>query len=524
MQHSENGRSSARSGAQSNGAHPPAATNKTIVMGAGPGGLCSAYVLSKAGVPTLVLERAPFVGGLSRTIRQQTEYGEFKFDIGGHRWFTKNEELNDLFREVIADELLWVNRISRIYFDGKYVDYPLKVSNALKAIGPVTATRAVADYGLNRLKQRSGTAPIVSMEDAYIDQYGPTLYRLFFQRYSEKVWGLPCDQMSGDWVSQRTKGMSLMTAVKDAVIPSKGKVVSLIDEFMYPRGGFGRLPERMTEAIIGWGNEVELESKVIAVHHEGGRVQAVTVQAGGEVKELDGQQFTTVGGEPKRIEADHFISSIPLTHLARIMDPPAPPEVITAAKQLKFRDIITVNVMLKKRRVTHDTWLYVHDRNILFGRFHEPKNWSPEMVPSDELTSLVVEYFCTRGDHIWDMTEAELVEQTVQHLIDDLGFITRDEVIGGFSIRAPRAYPSYVIGYEKPLSIVKDYIATFENLQYIGRGGSFRYNNTDHSIETGLLAAKNILGERHDLDQVNAEKDYHEIKRVAEPVGAGSRA
>ncbi len=523
MQHSENGRSSGGSGLSQNGAHRSSSSAKTIVMGAGPGGLCSAYVLSKAGIPTLVLERAPFVGGLSRTIRHQTEYGEFKFDIGGHRWFTKSEELNDLFREVIADELLWVNRVSRIYFDGKYVDYPLKISNALKAIGPVTAVRAVADYGLNRAKQRSGAKPILSMEDAYIDQYGPTLYRLFFQRYSEKVWGLPCDQMSGDWVSQRTKGMSLMTAVKDAVIPSKGKVVSLIDEFMYPRGGFGRLPERMTDAIVVRGNEVALESKVIAVHHHDGRVQAVTVQSGGETRRLEGEQFTTVGGTTERIEGDNFISSIPLTHLARIMDPPAPPAVLEAAKQLKFRDIITVNVMLKKRQVTHDTWLYVHDRNILFGRFHEPKNWSPDMVPSDDFTSLVVEYFCTRGDHIWTMSEVQLVEQTIAHLINDLDFITRDEVIGGFTVRAPRAYPSYVIGYEQPLATIKDYIATFENLQYIGRGGSFRYNNTDHSIETGLLAAKNILGERHDLDQVNAEKEYHEIKRVEEPVGAGSR-
>jgi protoporphyrinogen oxidase len=493
-------------------------------MGAGPGGLCSAYVLSKAGVPTVVVERAPFVGGLSRTIRHQTPVGEFKFDIGGHRWFTKNDELNELFKEVIGDELLWVNRISRIYFDGKYVDYPLKVSNALKAVGPVTAAKAVADYGVNRARQRVQPKPVVSMEDAYIDQYGPTLYELFFQRYSEKVWGLPCDQMSGDWVSQRTKGMSLLTAVKDAVIPSKGKVVSLIDEFMYPRGGFGRLPERMTDAITAMGNHVQLESKVENVHHRDGRVYAVTVRVGSEPELREDNRFVHVGGETRVIEGDNFISSIPLTHLARIMDPAPPAAVLQATKELTFRDIITVNLMLKKPQVTHDTWLYVHDRNILFGRFHEPKNWSPAMVPSDEYTSLVVEYFCTRGDEIWNMSEEQLVEQTVDHLINDLRFINREEVLGGFVVRAPRAYPSYVIGYEKPLGIIKDYLATFENLQYIGRGGSFRYNNTDHSIETGLLAAKNILGEHHDLDRVNAEKEYHEVKRVPEPVGAGGQA
>ena len=479
----------------------PAAGPKVVIMGAGPGGLCSAYVLSKAGVPTLVLEKAPFVGGLARTIRRQTEHGEFKFDIGGHRWFTKNDELNDLFREVVADELLWVNRISRIYFDGRYVDYPLKISNALKAIGPVTSALAMGDYLRTRAQHRLRPAEIVSMEDAYVDQFGPTLYKLFFQRYSEKVWGLPCDEMSGDWVTQRSKGMSLVTAVKDAVIPSKGKVVSLIDEFMYPRDGFGRFSERMADSVTGMGNRIRLGAGVEKVHREGNRVVAVSVATENGVE---------------RIEGDQFISSIPLTLLAKIVDPPPPADVVAAADQLTFRNIITVNLMLKKRQVTNDTWLYVHDRNILFGRFHEPKNWSAAMVPGDDYTSLVVEYFCSFGDHIWSMTEEQLVERTITHLIEDMGFITRDEVIGGFTIRAPRAYPSYVIGYDEPLAKIKAFVDELENLQIIGRYGTFRYNNTDHSIETGLLAAKNLLGERHDLDQVNAGKEYHEIKRVPE--------
>jgi len=503
-----NGQTARPDGTDGIGANGTGPAPNTVVMGAGPGGLCSAYVLSKSGVPTVVLEKAPFVGGLARTIRRETEHGEFKFDIGGHRWFTKNDELNALFREVVADELLWVNRISRIYFDGRYVDYPLKISNALKAIGPVTSAKAMADYVCTRALHRARPVEIVSMEDAYIDQYGPTLYKLFFQRYSEKVWGLPCDQMSGDWVSQRTKGMSLWTAVKDAIVPSRGKVVSLIDEFMYPKYGFGRFSERMADGIAAMGNKVRLGAGVERVHCEGNRVVAVTVG-------------TERGQE--RIEAEHFVSSIPLTILAQITDPAPPAEVIAAAKQLVFRDIITVNLMLHKRQVTNDTWLYVHDRNILFGRFHEPKNWSAAMVPGDDYTSLVVEYFCTRGDKVWTMTEEQLVAQTVKHLVEDMGFITPDEVIGGFTIKAPRAYPSYVIGYEKPLDKIKDFVAQFENLQYIGRGGSFRYNNTDHSIETGLLAAKNILGEHHDLNQVNADKEYHEIKRVAEPVGAAAR-
>ncbi len=486
---------------------PSRSSGQTVIMGAGPAGLCSAYVLSKAGLPAIVFEKAPFVGGLARTITKQTDHGEFKFDIGGHRWFTKNDELNELFREVIAEELLWVNRISRIYFDGKFVDYPLKISNALKAVGPVMSARAMADYGRTVAEKKVRTKPIVSMEDAYIDQFGRTLYKLFFQRYSEKVWGLPCDQMSGDWVSQRSKGMSIVTAVKDAVIPSKGKVVSLIDEFMYPRNGFGRFSERMADVITAKGNQIRLGAGIDRVHHDGKRISAVTVDE---------------DGVKRRVEGEHFISSVPLTLLAQMMEPAAPADIVEAAKSLVFRDIITVNLMIKKPRVTRDTWLYVHDRNILFGRFHEPKNWSPAMVPSDDYTSLVVEYFCSRGDEIWGRTDEQLVEQTVKHLVEDMGFIERDEVIGGFALRAPRAYPSYVIGYEGPLDKLKSYIAQFENLQYIGRGGSFRYNNTDHSIETGLLAAKNILGERHDLDRVNADEEYHEIKRVAAPEAAAA--
>ncbi|MCC6704118.1 MAG: FAD-dependent oxidoreductase [Thermomicrobiales bacterium] len=482
----------------------PGKPGMTLVMGAGPGGLCSAYALSKAGAPAVVVERAPFVGGLARTIIKETEHGTFRFDIGGHRWFTKSDELNEIFREVVGEELLWVNRISRIYFDGKYVDYPLKISNALKAIGPVTSARAMLDYGKQQADRKINPREVVSMKDAYIDQYGELLYKLFFERYSEKVWGRPCDEMSGDWVNQRTKGMSIMTAVKDAVVPSKGKVVSLIDEFMYPKYGFGRFSERMADGIERMGNEVRLNAGVEKVHREGNRITAVTL--------------ATPDG-PQRFEAENFISSIPLTVLAKIIEPAAPAEILEAADSLTFRNVITVNLMLKKRQVTDDTWLYVHDRNILFGRFHEPKNWSPAMVPGDEYTSLVIEYFCSFGDHIWSMTEEELVERSVKHLVEDMKFITRDEFLEGFIVRAPRAYPSYVIGYEKPLEMIKEFIDQFENLQIIGRYGTFRYNNSDHSIETGLLAAKNVLGGHFDLDQVNADQEYHEIKRVPAPAG-----
>jgi len=451
-----------------------------------------------------VLERTPVVGGLARTV----ERAGFRFDLGGHRWFSKIDEVNDFFTEVVGDETIWVNRTSRIYYDGRYIDYPLGIRNALAAMGPVMATKAIAAYARARVEQRLSPKPILSMEDAYVDQYGRTLYNLFFERYSEKVWGRPCADMSGDWVSQRTKGMSLLTAVKDAIIPSKGSVQSLIDSFMYPRFGYGRLSERMADGIRASGSEVRLTAGVAKVRRQGNRIVEVvtTDEAGHE---------TIVGGE-------QFVSSIPLTVLCQIMEPAAPAEVLAAAKALVFRNVITVNLMLDREHVTPDTWLYVHDRDILFGRIHEPKNWSVDMVPDRSKTSIVAEYFCSFGDAIWNMSDDALVEQTARHLADDLGFISEREVLGGFAMRCPRAYPSYTIGYQEPLRALKQFVEGLENLQIIGRYGTFRYNNADHSVETGLLAAKNILGERHDLEQVNASKEYHEIKRIG-PARDGQR-
>jgi protoporphyrinogen oxidase len=247
----------------------------------------------------------------------------------------------------------------------------------------------------------------------------------------------------------------------------------------------------MADSITASGNEIRLKNAVEKIVLDDNRVKGIRVR--------------TENG-PEFIEGENFISSIPFTVLVKIMEPAAPADVVAAADMLTFRDIITVNLMIKKRQVTPDTWLYVHDRNILFGRFHEPKNWSPAMVPSDEYTSLVIEYFCTKGDHIWNMSDEQLVNQSVKHLVEDLDFVRPEEVLGGFTLRATKAYPVYDLDYQEPLLKMKNYIQSIENLQYIGRGGSFRYNNTDHSIETGMLAARNLLGERHDLERVNADE------------------
>ncbi|GIW09940.1 MAG: hypothetical protein KatS3mg061_0997 [Dehalococcoidia bacterium] len=464
---------------------------QVVIMGAGPAGLAAAQVLTRNGVLPTVFERSPWVGGLARTV----ERNGFRFDIGGHRWFTKKDEIHHFFVEVVGDELIEVERVSRIYFDGKFFYYPLKIGNALLGMGFRRSIRALVDAVAVTLRP----LPVEgepTMEQAYINQFGRTLYEQFFKTYSEKVWGLSCTEISGDWVVQRSKGLSLATAIKDAFSRSRGEIESLVERFVYPRLGIGRFSERMAEAVAAAGGQVKRNHRVVRVHHNGQRVTALTVR-------------TEHGDE--QVEGDAFISSIPITQLVRAFRPSAPPEVLAAAEALRFRELITVNLMLKREQVTPDTWLYIHDPDISFARIHEPKNWSRAMAP-EGMTSLVCELFCNRGDQFWTAPDDWLVELAIKEF-SSLGFFDRREVIDGFVIRAVRAYPTYTLGYQRNLAVLKRFLRTFDNLQIIGRYGTFRYNNSDHSVETGILAARNLLGERHDLDRVNSEKEYHEERR-----------
>jgi protoporphyrinogen oxidase len=462
-----------------------------IIMGAGPAGLASAHVLTSNGVPVSVYERSPWVGGLARTI----ERDGFRFDIGGHRWFTKQDDVHQFFVDVVGDELITVDRVSRIYFDGKFFFYPLKIGNALAGMGVNRSAKALADAVAIKLRP----IPVdgePTMEQAYVNQFGRTLYEQFFRAYSEKVWGMTCDRISGDWVAQRSKGLSLTSAIRDAFSRSRGEIESLVDRFVYPRLGIGRFSERMADDVRTGGGEIALDSRVVRVHHDGPRVTGVTVR-------------TDRGDE--LVEGDAFISSIPITQLVRAFVPSAPAEVCEAAARLQFRELITVNLTLDQQRVTPDTWLYIHDPAISFARIHEPRNWSPAMAPAGK-TSLVCELFCNRGDQFWTAEDSTLVDLAVKEF-EGLGFFSRRDVIDGFAIRAVRAYPTYTLGYQHNLDILKHYLRSFENLQIVGRYGTFRYNNSDHSVETGILAARNLLGEHNDLDLVNSEAEYHEEKR-----------
>jgi len=462
-----------------------------VILGAGPAGLATAHELTKHGATVTVLERNHYVGGLCRTVHDQG----YKFDLGGHRWFTKNEDLNNWFRRLMEGELVLVERISRIYYGGKYFNYPVAVGDVIEKAGLLTIVKAGLSFLLALIRYGALNRPIRNMKDAYTAQFGATLYEMFFRHYTEKVWGRPCEELSADWVAQRSKGLSIWSVAREALSTRKTRVTSLIEEFMYPRDGYVRIPERMAEEVRGAGNEVLLNAAVKGVVYHGPN----------ELEVL----YDTPGGE-RSIRANHVVSTMPLGILAQIFSPRADETVLKAARSLDFRDLITVNVKLRKKQVSRDTWLYVQDADIIFGRLHEPKNWSKAMVPDDEHTSLVLECFCTIGDEIWSLSDDEVAKRCIRDLTEKLRFIDEREVEGWNVVRTRHTYPVYDLEYARKLEVVKGFLKQFCGMHIVGRGGTFRYNNADHSIEMGLLLARKLLG--HDVDpmEVNTEQEYQE--------------
>lgn len=467
-----------------------------VIMGAGVAGLAAGYTLiGEKDINIIVLEKDHNVGGLARTIKRNN----FSFDLGGHRWFTKNDELNDWLRVLMGDELLNVRRISRIYYDKEFYLYPVNIRNILRNAGFITCTKAIHSYLVSQLSHYLNGKELINMEDAYTRQFGRKLYEMFFKRYSEKVWGRECRYMSADWVAQRTRGLSLFATLSNAIFNTEKKVVSLTDSFFYPEKGFGHIPDKMAHVIKTNGGRIELNKRIYKLLWSDNRITSIC--------------YTDDSDNQYSVTADEFISSIPITTLVRLLDPEPPGAVLNAADRLEYRDLITVNIMLDMNKVTDDTWLYIHDSDIKFGRLHEPKNWSKAMAPAGK-TSVVAEYFCTEGDNIWNLTDKHLCDYTVKVLSNTLGFIDQKDVIDSFAIRIKKAYPCYTIGYGDMLETIKIYLQRFSNLQMVGRNGIFRYNNTDHSVETGIKAAKNLLGEKQAIDVVNILNEYHEEKKI----------
>lgn len=465
-----------------------------VIIGGGPAGLTAAYVLSKAGVQATVLEKDQMVGGLARTVHHNHYY----FDIGGHRFFTKVKPVEDLWREVLGNNLLRRNRLSRIYYNKKFFYYPLRPLNALLGLGIWNSILVLFSYLFSRLipiKEEKNFEQWVS------NRFGKRLFNIFFKTYTEKVWGLSCKEISAEWAGQRVKGLSLMTALKDALLRNRGgprekkKVIkTLIEEFDYPKFGPGMMWQEMVDRIRRTGSHVLLEREVDGIRWTGNKVEALEVRQDGKVELLYGTDF---------------ISSMPIREAVQKLKPDVPQEVLHAANDLKYRDFITVALMVRKPMVFPDTWLYIHEPEVKVGRIQNFKNWSPFMVPVPDKTCLGMEYFCFEGDSLWNMPDEELIELAKNEL-ETLGLLNKREVEEGTVVRMPKAYPVYDSTFQTSLDTVLGFLSRLDNFQLIGRNGMHRYNNQDHSMLTGMLAAENILGANHDLSTVNVEQEYHE--------------
>jgi protoporphyrinogen oxidase len=473
-----------------------------VVIGAGPAGLTAAYELAKNGLASTLLEAGKQVGGISQTV----SYKNFRFDIGGHRFFSKIPMVNELWHEILGDNFLLRPRISRIYYNNRFFDYPLKATNALAGLGPVEALL----IGFSYAKTKMFPSPKEeNFEQWVINRFGSRLYRIFFKTYTEKVWGIPCTEISADWAAQRIKNLSLKEAVRNALLGTKnGKIVtSLIEEFHYPRFGPGMMWERCEELVAGYGTQTLKSIKVERIRHRNGRVDCVS-----------GRNET---GEYLDVEGRHFVSTMPLRELIEAMDPQPPEKVVEAARGLRYRDYLTVVLVVNRESIFPDNWIYIHSPEVKMGRMQNYKNWSPYMVPDPSRTSLGLEYFLWDKDEEWTWPNDRLIELGVRECAQ-IGLINPREVEDGTVVRMEKAYPVYDHHYQDLVQTIRQYLETFSNFQTIGRNGLHRYNNQDHSMVTGVYAARNILGGNHDVWAVNTEKEYHE-EGLKPLVNAGDR-
>jgi len=473
---------------------------RVVIIGAGPAGLTAAYELTRHGQTATILEADPvYVGGISRTV----EYKGYRFDIGGHRFFTKSQEVRDLWYEVLGDDFITRPRLSRWLYKGKFFDYPIRPLEILRVFGPWQSLRMLGSY------LRSCLFPIrpeVTLADYYINRFGRFLARPFFIEYNDKLWGLSCQQLSPDFARQRVKGLSFTNAL---LVPIRQKfglkgrdvVKSFVSEFQYPRYGPGMMWEAFRDRVVAAGCTLHMDRRVVQVRHDGQRILSLVAESG--------------SGERFEYQGEYFLSTMPLRQLILALDPPPETEVWMAAQGLRLRDFMTVALIVARRNLFPDQWIYLHDPGMKPIRMQNFNNWSPYLVPDPETTCLGFEYVCTRGDELWQMSDAQLIEQATLDLVRT-GFARREEVIDGAVVRFLDVYPVYTLDYKERVMTIRNYLARFNNLlpyhlQAVGRAGMHHYNNSDHSMMTALLAVRNLLGQGpFDPWLVNVDGEYHE--------------
>lgn len=462
-----------------------------LIIGGGPAGLTAAYELTKLGFRPTVVEKLNDVGGLART----ASYKDFRFDMGGHRFFTKVPEVDAMWHEILGDDFLRRPRLSRIYYKGKFFHYPLRPLNALAGLGLLQGLLVVLSYVRWQLfpYRREDT-----FEHWVTNRFGQRLFRIFFKTYTEKVWGIPCSTLRAEWASQRIKDLSLKTAILSMFFKPKKTIKTLTEEFYYPRLG----PGMMWNAVK---SEIERRRGVVLTGHEVERINRTGRRIDSVVTVADGHKTT--------VSASDFISSMPVTEFIRKLDPPAPPSVQRAADHLKYRDFLTVCLIVNKPDTFPDNWIYIHSPDVRVGRIQNFRSWSPDMVPVPDKASLGLEYFCSEGDETWTTPDADLIELGKQE-VHRIGLVRGSDIEDGCVVRVPKAYPVYDADYREHLAVIREFVSGLENFQSVGRNGLHRYNNQDHAVLTGMLAVRNaVLGQHNDLWSVNADQEYHEEVR-----------
>ena len=459
---------------------------KVIIIGAGPAGLTAAWEFNKHNIKTIILESDKETGGISRTVNRDG----WKFDIGGHRFFTKVQEVYDIWDEMLdKDDFIMRPRMSRIYYNGKFFDYPLKASNALINLGVFEAVRCVLSYIKVRIFPIKN---IDNFESWVASRFGWRLYNIFFKTYTEKVWGVPANTIGADWASQRIKNLSLGKAITNALLPKRNSAIitTLIDEFKYPKLGPGMMWDSASNRLLDKGHQIIFDS----------RVEKITKIA---------KQYE-VRTKENTFTCDAVFSSMPLAHLPKTLDPTPPDEVLKAGDNLKFRDFLTVALVVDQKFAFPDNWIYIHEPHVKVGRVQNYGSWSPFLVKEGK-TCLGLEYFVTKDDELWGMSNENLIQLGINEL-EKLKLIDKGSAEEGYVVRMPKAYPVYDLDYKENIEIIKNWLLKeHPNLYPMGRNGMHRYNNQDHSMMTAVKSVRNyVLNEQNNIWGINVDDGYHE--------------
>lgn len=466
---------------------------KCCIIGAGPAGLGVALELVKHGVTDiLIIDKNKSVGGLART----DVFDGVRFDIGPHRFFTKNQEMNKIWHDILGEDFRSVARMTRIFYKNKYFNYPISPLDALIKLGPLESFDVIASFFIAQVNKKDKA---VTFEDWITQKFGRKLYEIFFKTYTEKIWGVSCNRISVEWASQRIKGLDAIEVIKNALMGGKNKKIkTLVEEFDYPKFGAGQMYETMCDSVVSKGAELLLDSKIIRFNREENTIKSIDI--------------TKSNTDKINITAEHFFSSIPLSNFFYMLNPPESTEIVDAVNMLRYRDHITVDLLVGKQNLFSDQWMYVHSPDVKMARVVNYNNFSQAMPGGTNKTALSIEYFVSKNQGLWNKSDTFLENLAINEL-ERMGLVNKKEVEKAWIVRDSEAYPTYYLGFQEPYKVLKSRIDRFVNLFSIGRAGLHKYNNMDHSIMSGILAARNYLklpGSPYILWDINIDAEYLE--------------